>query len=94
LIIIKKRENYLHISICDDGVGIDDSILRTIREEKYYEKDGEVHVGIWNCIRRLHLFYGEAAKFSITSAIGEGTQVWMEIPCTKGGDPDESTYGG
>lgn len=94
LIIIKKRDNYLNISICDDGIGIEESVLRIIREEKYYEKDGEVHVGIWNCIRRLRLFYGEAAKFSITSVIGEGTQVWMEIPCTKGGDPDESTYGG
>ena len=38
-------------------------------------------MGIWNCVKRLHSFYGEEARFHITSRKGEGTQVWIQIPC-------------
>jgi sensor histidine kinase YesM len=43
------------------------------------DKTGQ-HIGIWNIRRRLKLFYGEGAVLSITSAAGEGTQVWIELP--------------
>lgn len=80
LVIIKKAEDKLRISVCDDGIGIDKEILKELNKEKYYEKNGETHIGIYNCIRRLRLSYGKAMQFSITSEPNEGTQIWMEFP--------------
>lgn len=93
LVILKKRENRLSISVCDDGIGIEESVLEQLRQGKPYEKDGETHIGVYNCIRRLKLFYGDQMKFSITSRLGEGTQIWMEIPCRKREGKDEFITG-
>lgn len=81
LVIVKRSDDYMKVSICDDGKGMAPEVLEAIRKGQPYERAGEVHVGIWNCGRRLKLFYGDAARFSITSVPGEGTQVWMEYPC-------------
>lgn len=79
VVIVRKVDGYLNISICDDGPGIDETVLLAIREGQPVENDGEVHVGIWNCRRRLMLFYGGRASFSISSSSG-GTQVFLKLP--------------
>lgn len=75
----RKTEHGCGISICDDGDGIAPEICDCIREGRPYEKDGEVHVGIWNCMRRMKLFYGDRAKFTV-NAEGGGTQIYIELP--------------
>lgn len=83
LIIIKLKEDYLNISICDDGTGIPEKVMKQLQtSEPVQDEEGE-HIGIWNCKRRLFLFYGDKAKFTINSAEGEGTQIFMELPCRK-----------
>lgn len=94
LVIVKKKEGYLNISICDNGEGIEESVLKVLRSGQPYIKDGVTHVGIYNCIRRLRLFYGPDMEFSITSSPGEGTQVWIELPCVREEDKHEFTAGG
>lgn len=79
-IIIKKRENDLIISICDDGAGMEPDILEKLRQEKILSDNVRDHIGVWNCVKRLRLFYGENVEFSIQSLPGEGTQVWMRLP--------------
>ena len=93
LVIVHQTENRLQISICDDGVGMEDEVLMELRKGVPYIRDGETHVGICNCLRRLRLFYGEEIDFSITSCLGEGTQVWMELPCVRE-EEDEAVAGG
>lgn len=83
IVIVKKNDDFLNISICDDGNGIAESILKDIMDGKPIEDEEGVHVGIWNCQRRLKLFYGQDATFSISSVLGEGTQIWMRIPCKR-----------
>lgn len=83
LVIVKKEDGYLRISICDNGRGIDEEILKQIQEKEIiYDSRGK-HIGIWDCINRLYSFYGDDIEFNITSQIGEGTQVWLKIPCQK-----------
>lgn len=91
--IVHQTENRLQISICDDGVGMEDEVLMELRKGVPHIRDGETHVGICNCLRRLRLFYGEEIDFSITSCRGEGTQVWMELPCVRE-EEDEAVAGG
>ena len=81
LVIIKKNDSTLRISICDSGRGIDEELLEQISQGQIICDSRGRHVGIWNCVKRLRSFYGQDAHFHITSQKGEGTQVWMEFPC-------------
>ena len=81
LVIVRKEEEKLRISVCDNGRGMEKEMLEKIeREETIRDSRGE-HVGILNCLHRLQTIYGKEAKFQITSERGTGTQVWIEIPC-------------
>lgn len=79
IVSIRLQREHITISICDDGGGIEEDILKKINQDEPFEKNGEIHVGIWNCRRRLMLQYGEEAKVKVTSC-GTGTQVFMELP--------------
>jgi len=83
LVIVKKREDFLVLSICDNGKGMKKELLEKIRNAEQIEDEKGKHIGIWNCIRRLKLLYQDRAEISITSEEGEGTQIWMKIPCWK-----------
>ena len=41
------------------------------------------HIGVWNCRKRIQMYYGESAVLTTSSTPGEGTQVWMELPIDK-----------
>ena len=89
LINIRRDAGRLCISVSDTGNGIDDDILALLNAgQPYIDKNGMKHIGVWNCRRRLELFYEERASLRITSKKGEGTQVWIEFPY--GGERDES----
>ena len=81
LINIREEEGRLLISVCDTGRGIREEILESIqRDEAYVDRMGQKHIGIWNCRRRMEVFYDESATMSITSKVGEGTQIWLNLP--------------
>lgn len=76
---IRQKENYLHIAVTDDGIGIRRDELQTIRRRLRSEHD-EGHIGIYNCNRRLILMFGEDFGLSINSKVGLGTRVCIAIP--------------
>lgn len=81
LINIRRSEDRLFVSICDTGNGIKEEVLQCIQKgEMYVDKRGHKHIGIWNCRRRMEVFYGETASMNIISRRGEGTQVWLDLP--------------
>lgn len=81
LINIRKKEDRLAISVIDTGRGMAPEVLDLVsRGEVYHDRMGKKHIGIWNCRRRMEVFYGKDTKFHITSKPEEGTQVWMEVP--------------
>lgn len=81
LINIRKKEGRLAISVIDTGRGMAPEVLDLVsRGEIYHDRMGKKHIGIWNCRRRMEVFYGKDTKFHITSKPEEGTQVWMEVP--------------
>lgn len=89
LINIRREEGHLLISVCDTGRGIKPEILDCLqRGEVYRDKMGKEHIGVWNCRRRMEVFYGKEASMKITSSQGQGTQVWLDIPFLCG--PEEA----
>jgi two-component system LytT family sensor kinase len=61
----------LHISIEDDGVGIQDSELSTLFESG---------IGVSNVNERLRVLFGAGYRMVIDSKPGQGTQTLIEIP--------------
>ena len=85
LINIRREEDRLLISVCDTGRGIREEILESIQKgEMYVDKMGQKHIGVWNCRRRMEVFYGKDASMNIVSRQGEGTQVWLDLPFLQG----------
>ncbi len=73
-LMIWREEDYVFISINDDGVGFDPKSIDEIDE------DSEKHIAIYNIKRRLSLIYGNTAKMTISSDKGKGCKVLIEIP--------------
>lgn len=96
IVIIRKREERLCVSIVDTGNGMDSEILESLQRGEAFEDYRGKHIGVWNCRKRLHMYYGDQAVLTISSRKGAGTQVWMEMPvrrakeANKGGRMDES----
>lgn len=81
LINIRRENNRLFLSICDTGRGIKPEILECLQKgEIYVDNMGREHIGVWNCRRRLEIFYHGDATLKLISDLGVGTQVWLELP--------------
>ncbi|SCP99516.1 sensor histidine kinase [Anaerobium acetethylicum] len=89
MVLVKKIDDRLSISIIDTGNGMDEEILEKVRADEAFVDYRGTHIGIWNCRKRLQIHYGDQTKFSISSKKGEGTQVWMEIPRIERRESDE-----
>ena len=80
-------KNSLHIAILDTGSGIRPEILEKLqKKEPYIDEAGQKHIGIYNCLRRVELFYGDEGDIHFSSAVGSGTQVYLIIPFSLSAD--------
>lgn len=84
LVRVTMDDHYLHITISDTGVGMNEEILERIQaliDNKGITNDPffRRHTGIYNAFRRFILTYGEHARFHISSSSGQGTIVEMSI---------------
>lgn len=88
-----NKEGNIHIScfpekgnliivVEDDGIGMDEEKLQTIRLEMVQQisEKSEGHIGLYNVNQRIQLLYGSAYGLSITSSKGQGTKVAITIP--------------
>ncbi len=76
-IAVRRVEEYLFLSIQDDGVGMDDGRLKLFRDQ--LSVNGRHH-GMNNVLSRLGAAYGEDYKIEVHSRVGEGTEVILMIP--------------
>ena len=76
-----KQEDRLMVSIEDNGQGIRPEALECIIGGKVYvDKLGHQHIGIYNCRRRMELFYKGQADMFIESQQGKGTRILLDLP--------------
>lgn len=80
-LIVNDLENHVSISVYDNGVGVDESKLKTIHdilenrlEIKYFQTSIS-GFGLYNISERIKAYYGSGSKFSFWSRQGEGTEV-------------------
>lgn len=81
MVDIQHVGNQLHIAVSDTGSGIKPEVLEALNKgEPYVDPAGNKHIGIWNCMRRVEVFYGERASLEITSQRSNGTSIILKIP--------------
>lgn len=73
------KENYLIITICDNGVGISKEVMELIRRGASIPSRG-LGIGLNNVAQRLDYIYRGDAMFAIESEKGKGTIVTLKIP--------------
>ncbi|KXG77200.1 sensor histidine kinase [Thermotalea metallivorans] len=71
-----EKDEYVELSVEDDGIGIDPSELQDLLQE---EKKTD-HIGLINVDKRLKAQYGIEYGLHIASEVGVGTIVKMKIP--------------
>ena len=79
-ISINYKEGIIHVSISDDGIGMDEELIQSIMSGNEKDRNTFLRVGIKNIVDRLKLQYGKETSFSIISAPGCGTTVHITFP--------------
>lgn len=81
LIRIEPDDNFLTIQIKDNGCGISQELLLTLREQiKIPHKSSATNIGLNNIYQRIKLYYRDAYDLSIDSIKGAGTTVTLQLP--------------
>ncbi|MFD1886898.1 sensor histidine kinase [Paenibacillus wenxiniae] len=76
-------QSMLHIVIRDNGCGMEPDVLNRIIQGQptsslQPQRSG---MGVRNALDRIHMYYGERARYELSSTIGEGTEVRLWLPC-------------
>lgn len=80
-ICVCQESGFLSIMVEDTGRGIEPDVLNRINSgEMYVDQNGNKHIGIWNCRRRLDTVFGLEAFIEVTSTRGKGTKVRIRLP--------------
>ncbi len=79
---VRRSDSDVVIEVHDDGVGMDEETVRTIKASLAQEKDGieQEHIGLYNVTRRLKLQFGEKHRFAFESKSEIGTTFRMVLP--------------
>lgn len=81
-IAASRQEDYLVLSVTDDGIGMEEERARLLLVEPLRETHTEgvgSSYGIYNVNERIKLYAGESSGLSICSSPGQGTTVTIRI---------------
>lgn len=85
-ISLKQREDFLVISVADNGKGMTEEDLDKLRKSVYGDADEHVYttggsgIGLKNIYRRIRFYYKNEAEMSIESKLHEGTRIKLILP--------------
>lgn len=80
ILSIRREDDMLCISLIDTGNGMDEQRLLALNNGSVIEDEAGKHIGIWNCRKRIQMYFGKDADLHFTSTLHQGTQVWMALP--------------
>lgn len=79
-IVCLVEQEFLHVYITDNGVGIQEEKLEKIVSGELRVTNGYNHVGLNNVKERLNLMYRTDCKFVIMSEYQRGTTIYFRVP--------------
>lgn len=89
ILVQRRTEDGMVISVVDNGNGIEEEKLAEIRRELESRRFKGTHIGICNVNQRVKLKYGEEYGVSIYSRAGEETRVEIRLPINWDGMAEE-----
>ncbi|HHW47359.1 MAG TPA: histidine kinase [Clostridiaceae bacterium] len=78
-----RKEGYLIFTVTDDGCGMTEEQLRTVRNLK---SEGMYRIGLSNIERRAKMYGDESCGLTINSVEGEGTTIILQLKEIREGD--------
>lgn len=91
VIRIRMTENLILLMVSDNGIGMNETQLKKLREglekEREREEEGSAHgngIALYNVNQRLKLLFGEGYGLHVYSIEGEGTDVEIQMPVRTG----------
>lgn len=75
-----RHSNQLQLSVSDNGAGIGETIINTIKANGTPERNGRQRIGLQSVLRRLMGEYGERFSFDIERRPENGTLISLQIP--------------
>lgn len=80
IISVHLDEPYLLITIEDNGIGMDEETLKTVRNHLVsHPQNDSRSIGLYNISQRIRLFYGDDCHMEIESAKNKGTRVTLKL---------------
>lgn len=83
-IIAEKKENMLHLTVQDDGVGMNEQMIQRLNQldsnPDLYGLTESTGIGLKNIHDRLYNLYGKKGTFCVKSQEGKGTTIEICIP--------------
>lgn len=76
---IQELEKSILISVSDNGKGVDTDVLEQWILNDFKMSEDKSHLGLYNVIQRVKMFYGSTAEISFNSYLGCGFEVTIEI---------------
>lgn len=83
--VTKEWPERIHIVVEDDGIGIAPEVLERLPnrlDEDHPGRQGS-SFALKNIAKRLQLYYDSAYVFNISSKVGQGTTIVIDIPCSQ-----------
>ena len=83
--VTKEWPERIHIVVEDDGIGIAPEVLERLPnrlDEDHPGRQGS-SFALKNIAKRLQLYYDGAYVFNISSKVGQGTTIVIDIPCSQ-----------
>ncbi len=78
--INKEEEEFLLITVSDNGTGMTEEELKSVNANIYEHRDSSMGIGFYNINQRIKLCYGTAYGIEIKSRKGKGTVVLLKLP--------------
>lgn len=82
-------EKYVNIYISDTGNGFPEETLQRLKAGEDISEHGK-HIGIENCLKRFHYYYGDSGEIHFDNSPLGGAIVDIHIPYRTGGEEHET----
>ncbi|MGB9817502.1 MAG: sensor histidine kinase [Thermovenabulum sp.] len=75
-----EKNSDIYIEIIDDGIGIEEKMIKILKQSKEAIDGHTTGLGIYNVDLRIKRYFGQMYGLNIESKLGEGTKVTVKIP--------------
>ena len=75
-----EKDSSVYLEIIDDGVGIEEGMIKILKSSKQTVNGHTTGLGIHNVDLRIKKYFGPKYGLSLESNLGQGTKVTIKIP--------------